>query len=1172
LNSRVLIVEDRTVIANNLHDRLEALGYSVSGIATSGEESVELAARTQPNLILMDIRLPGEMDGIEAADSIRQRWDIPVVYLTGHADQTTVDRAKVTEPHGYLLKPFNARELRTAIEMALYKHSMERRLRESEKKYRHLVEQSLQGIVIIGSQAPWLRFANARCAEISGHSVDDLLALEPSDLEALIHPGDREYLLTQVRLALSGQPFSPTGEFRFLRVTGDVRWVEYHASSIEHRGEPALQAAMVDITERKKAEKALRDAHNELEQRVICRTADLARANQLLTQEIAVREQAQSDLSQHADELKTLSSIGQQVSATLLLDEVTQTAIQGIAQCLAPDLTMLYLRQGNNLHLKELYPAHPELEQQMPDIKRVGECLCGLAAAEGKPVYSQDIWTDPRCTLEECKRVGMRSFAALPLLNGNEVQGVLGLASSQEHRFSERASFLEALSADISIGLQNALLHQRVQEHAADLQAEIKVRQFAEDALRRRNRELALLNRIISATTGDQEIEGILQTVCRELVQGLDLSHAIALLRDGDSAQASVVAAHPQAPPPSSLLGRTVSWEDHPAFLDLLVEGQPLILDSPEDTGPLVAIRAQVCPGQDSSLLVLPLITYDQLIGGLGLCTRESGPFTDEDLVRVKAVADQASAALARARLQETQRLLSTVVRQTAEAVLIIDTDNKIVYVNSAFERLTGFDRCEALGATPGLFRSDWHDEEHYHQIRDTIGAGQVWQGRLVSKRKDGSLFPVKATITPLRNRAGQIENTVATLVDLSREVQLEEQVRHTQKMEALGHLAGGVAHDFNNMLTVIRMASTMIERHLSPADPLSTFTGQIQETITRATRLTKQLLSFSRRDDTSLKATNLNHIIDGLGWMLQRLAGSRIQLQMKLDEDLLPVQANTSGMEQVIMNLVVNARDAMPEGGSLTIATANRILDETLNTEHGEADPGAYVMLRVSDTGIGMDDEVRARIFEPFFTTKGREQGTGLGLSTVQQIVQQAGGTIHVDTELGRGTSFQILLPARDRSGLAEGQDLLPVLDKSQREGTILIIEDDPIIRELSARQLTGFGYQVQVAGSGPEALELCQQIVQRIQLALVDVVLPSMDGLELVQELHARQPEMRVLYMSGYDRELPLVRKALESGAAFLRKPFDLQTLTAKVQEVLAAENGARSRNQVTPEKLGP
>ncbi len=522
-------------------------------------------------------------------------------------------------------------------------------------------------------------------------------------------------------------------------------------------------------------------------------------------------------------------------------------------------------------------------------------------------------------------------------------------------------------------------------------------------------------------------------------------------------------------------------------------------------------------------------------------------------------------------RLRESEKrlrglaLLGAVVQQTAEAVLIFDNDNRIIYLNSAFERLTGISPAEALGRTPELFRSDWRDEEYYHILCETVGTGRTWQGRLIYKRKDETLFPVEATITPLRNSEDLVEHTVVTLVDLSRQVQQEELIRHTQKMEAVGHLAGGIAHDFNNMLTVIQMASTMLERYLDPEDPMCTFTEKIQGTIARATCLTKKLLSFSRRDDASVGPTNLNQTVENLSWLLKRLAGSRIRLGIHLEENLLPVRTTASSIEQVIMNLVANARDAMPDGGSLTIETANKVLDGEFAADRKGTGPGPYVMLKVSDTGIGMDDAVRARIFEPFFTTKGRGEGIGLGLSTVQQIVQKAGGYIHVHTEPGQGASFWILLPGQGSGSPSLQHQAPPKLAKTQDRETILIVEDDPIIRELSASQLGSFGYRVYAAASGPEALDLIRQRGQDIDLALVDLVLPCMNGLQLAQELQARQPGLRVLHMSGYGRDVPLVRQALEQSTVFLHKPFDLQTLTAKVQEALAVKNGAPSSRLV-------
>jgi PAS domain S-box-containing protein len=330
--ARILIVEDEVIVASNLGDRLTAMGYTVTGTAFTGEEGIEQALQTRPDLVLMDVRLQGEMDGVVAAQQIRDRLAIPVVYLTGHADNRTLERAKVTEPYGYVLKPFEVRELHSVIEMALHKHDIEKRLRESEKRYRTLVEHSLQGIMVIQEAPPRVVFANPRCAEISDHGVDELLALSPEDALALVHPDDRAFLSARIADHLAGKSVPVTDVFRILRKDGTVRWVEYFASLTEHDGTPAIQAAFVDISERMRAEQALRAAYDELEERVEGRTAELARANALLQMEISTRWEVEDALQQRAQDLartnrlvSALNEVSTRIGTTLDPDEVLET-------------------------------------------------------------------------------------------------------------------------------------------------------------------------------------------------------------------------------------------------------------------------------------------------------------------------------------------------------------------------------------------------------------------------------------------------------------------------------------------------------------------------------------------------------------------------------------------------------------------------------------------------------------------------------------------------------------------------------------------------------------------------------------------------------------------------------------------------------------------------------
>jgi signal transduction histidine kinase/CheY-like chemotaxis protein len=423
----------------------------------------------------------------------------------------------------------------------------------------------------------------------------------------------------------------------------------------------------------------------------------------------------------------------------------------------------------------------------------------------------------------------------------------------------------------------------------------------------------------------------------------------------------------------------------------------------------------------------------------------------------------------------------------------------------------------------------------------------------MINRRKDGTLFPVDATITPLRSPAGEVVNVVATLRDVTREVQLEEQIRHAQKMEAVGQLAGGIAHDFNNLLTVIQMSSTILQRQMYAEDPLLEHVLEIQSTITRAANLTGQLLNFSRREVSRQQVVDLNHLIDDLDWMLRRLVGSDVKLVKSLALDLQPVQAAPSELEQVLVNLVVNARDAMPKGGTLTLETANTALDEAYAAEYPDARPGAHVVLTVSDTGVGINDEVKPRIFEPFFTTKKRGEGTGLGLATVFGIVKQNGGHILVDSSVGQGTTFQVFLPSGDRIAAPAEPRPAVVSDRASVGQTILVVEDEELVRNLTARMLRSRGYQVHVAGSGQEALQISEQCNGGVHLLLADLHMPEMNGREVAQRLQSRWPQMRVLYMSGHSAAGGLVRRVLDGGAPFLPKPFDQDTLIEQVQAAL-------------------
>jgi len=505
-----------------------------------------------------------------------------------------------------------------------------------------------------------------------------------------------------------------------------------------------------------------------------------------------------------------------------------------------------------------------------------------------------------------------------------------------------------------------------------------------------------------------------------------------------------------------------------------------------------------------------------------------------------------------RKRAETDRRRLSTAIEQADEMVLVADAQGAIEYVNPAFERVTGYSRAEVLGKNPRFLKSGLQDEDFYRALWATLGSGKTWRGRLINKKKDGTPYSQDTSISPVRDGAGPIVAYVAVTRDVTAALALEAQFLQAQKMEAVGRLAGGVAHDFNNVLSVILSYAEMIGGDLKPDEPLRADVEEIHRAALRAATLTRQLLAFSRQQALEPKVVNLNDGLVGIEKMIGRLLGADVALTLVPASDLGSVKVDPSQFEQILMNLAVNARDAMPQGGKLTIGTANVVLDEDYASLHPDVRAGEYVEVAVSDTGMGMDRATQARIFEPFFTTKEKGKGTGLGLATVFGIVRQSGGHIWVYSEPGLGTTFKIYFPRF--GGAVERLSSAPTEPKSGRGSeTILLVEDEDQVRVLARNILRRGGYVVLEAPNGGEALLICEQHGAKIDLLLTDVVLPRLSGRQLAERLAIMRPEMKVLFMSGYTDDAVLLHGVLDSGVAFLQKPLTPTSLTRKVRDVL-------------------
>lgn len=503
-------------------------------------------------------------------------------------------------------------------------------------------------------------------------------------------------------------------------------------------------------------------------------------------------------------------------------------------------------------------------------------------------------------------------------------------------------------------------------------------------------------------------------------------------------------------------------------------------------------------------------------------------------------------------------------MEQSGEVVMITDLQGDIVYTNPAFESVTGYSREEVFGRNPRLLNSGEQDAEFYRAMWSKVSAGESWHGRLVNKKKDGTQYTEDATISPVRNSAGAITSYVAVKRDITPLLALEAQFRQAQKIESIGRLAGGVAHDFNNLLTVILSFTGLVLEELDAGDSRRDDLQAVKEAGERATRLTRQLLAFGRKQVLQPEVLDLNRILVEMDKMLGRIIGEDIRLVWVRAPSLGLVKADPGQLEQVVMNLAVNARDAMPEGGRLTIETANVVLDGQDVEGRLDARPGAYVMLAVSDTGVGMDKQTQASAFEPFFTTKERGKGTGLGLSTVFGIVKQSGGNIWLYSEPGTGTTFKIYLPRESAAQAEAGVERATAQPSTSGTETILVVEDEDALRKVVSRMLEAAGYTVLAASTGAQALALAVEHPGEIHLLLTDVVMPKMSGAAVAKKLAETGRSPTVLYMSGYADDAIVHHGVLAAGLHFLSKPFSGADLTRKVREVLAAGSHSEQGRQ--------
>ena len=676
-------------------------------------------------------------------------------------------------------------------------------------------------------------------------------------------------------------------------------------------------------------------------------------------------------------------------------------------------------------------------------------------------------------------------------------------------------------------------------------------------------RETVGIHELSMAIAFALDFDTILQKVADAAFQQSQASEVSILLPTRDSKELRVAVARGQHA--ERIQGRRVPISD--ALSGWVAHSRELLSkpDQLTDVQPVFAPPLR----QITSGISIPMLTGGRLVGILNFTSAR--PQRHIALGQVKALnilASAAASALEGASLLEQLRAAEQRYRRLAENAPDIVFRYELhprrcyAYVNPAVSAITGYSP-EDHYADPDLGFKIVHRDD-LPQL-ETVLRGKFPGESTITLRwvhKNGTLVWIEQRNVLVRDQAGRVVAIEGIARDITERKQLEEQLRQAQKMEAVGRLAGGVAHDFNNLLTAIIGYSDLVLKGLGESDPLREDTAEIKKAGEQAAVLTRQLLAFGRRQLLEPQVLHLNAIVENNSKMLRRLIGEDIELVIVLDPALTPVKADPGQIEQVLMNLAVNSRDAMTHGGKLTIETCNITLDESYDHEHFSVNAGPYVMLAVSDTGCGMDAATRSRIFEPFFTTKELGRGTGLGLSIVYGIVKQTGGNIWVYSEPGKGTTFKIYLP---RTGELETRVVVPTMPSSGILGgpeTILVVEDDAVVRQLICTVLRDAGYQLLEAPHGSDALQMCRRHNGSIPLVLTDLVMPQMSGRELIEKLRPLYPGIKVLYTSGYADDAIVRHGHIDPGMPFIQKPFGPGSLLRKVREVLDGEKDTRHR----------
>jgi len=1162
----ILIAEDSPTQAAQLAHLLEQHGYLVT-TAANGREALALLERRTPTLVITDIVMP-ELDGYGLCKAIKadkKLKGIPVMLLTTLSNPQDVIRGLECGADNFLRKPYDERYLLSRIDYLL----MNLELRKNQKMQmgmeidlggqRHFIssdrQQILDLLISTYEQAVEINRELTQREKELAHSSEVLNALYRI-AEGLNHAGsEREVAETVLERALE-LPGIQAG------------WISLR------EGESGFRLAAARNLPPALEEPCALEGSCTCRRRLISGELDSV-TNILECERLAKASGDTRGLSYHASvplwlgerTLGVMNLVGPEKG---LFNDDELRVLYGVGNQVAVALERTYLREHMERMVQERTAA---LEAEIVERKRIEKEQARLVAIiEATP--DMVATGDPNGRVLYYNRAGLRMLGFEPGLDVSTVRFLdthpewaaklvaeTGIPHAIEHgTWSGETALLRRDGCEIPVS-QVLIAHKGPDgsvEYLSTIARDISVQKEHEKRITRLNRVYAVLSGINTTIVRTRDRQELFDEACRIAVELGKFRLAWIGLIDANDLDVTLVA---RAGVDEGYLDnmQLTARDDAPDRCEMVARAlreKTAVICNNIDTDPQMARwREEALRRGYQSVVVFPLQFDDKVLGVLLFYASEKDFFDTEEMKLLTELAGDVSFALEHIEADESRHVQSAALNAAANAIVITDPSGTIEWVNHAFTVLTGYPADDVLGKTSRLFKSGTHDPAFYQSLWETVLSGRTWRADTTNRRKDGSLYTEDLTITPVLGESGAIAHFVAIKEDITERLQLQAQLLQAQKMESVGRLAGGVAHDFNNLLSVILGWTAMALEELPADHAIRPSLEEVLKAGEGAAGLTRQLLAFSRQQVVEPTLFCPTDLVVEMDKLFRRLIGEDIQFATRSAPDLGTVKMDRGQLEQVLMNLVVNARDAMPEGGKITIETANVTLDAEYPRQHAGVTPGEYVMLAVSDSGVGMSEEVKTRLFEPFFTTKESGKGTGLGLATCFGIAQQAGGHIGVYSEEGVGTTMKVYLPRRREVAAAASRHLESPSVRGVE--TILLVEDEPAVRRVSARMLEGQGYRVLLASSGEEALRVVEDGREPIHLLLTDVILAGgMSGRALAERVRALRPELKVLFVSGYTSDVTILHGLLEQGVTLVQKPFTAESLGGKVREVLDAK----------------